>query len=372
VNLLKWRSCKKLGLVSALSLLLSVSPALACTDAHIVALDGSVLSARSMEFGPALDSRLVIRPRGSKLESPAPDGAKGLSLVGKHGYVYMDGFKIDAVTDGLNEAGLSFGALYLPGFAQYETVAAADYPKALSNLKIGGWILSQFATVDEVKAALGEVKVWGEPLALFNNQFVPLHYVLHDAAGKSLILEWVGGKLSTYDGSAGVLTNSPPYDWQMLNLRNYVSLSSENVKPVQVGGVSYPATGQGSGLFGLPGDPTPPSRLVQTVVALAAADKPKNHTEALVLGQKLMNRVDLPAGLARDPVANSSDTTQWAVFRDHGNKVYYYRTYEDMTLQALDLKKVDLAPGAPARRIAIATTRPTVKMIEPESIPVLH
>lgn len=362
----------KLGLVPALSFLAAVPAADACTDAHIVATDGSVLSARSMEFGPPLDSRLVVRPRGSKLESPAPDGATGLGFVGKYGYAYMDGFGIDAVTDGLNEAGLSFGALYLPGFAEYESVAASDHAKALSNLQLGAWVLSQFATAAEVKAALADVMVWGEPLAAFNNAFVPLHYSIHDASGESLVLEWVGGELTVYETTAGVLTNSPPYDWQLLNLRNFVSLSPENAKPVTVNGITYPATGQGSGLFGLPGDPTPPSRLVQTAVVLAAADTPKDPTEALVLGQKLMNRVDLPAGLARDPGSNESDITQWVVFRDHTNRIYYYRTYEDMTLRALDLKTSDLSPGAPARRIAIATTKPTVHLIEPESIPVIE
>jgi choloylglycine hydrolase len=373
MNLLRTRLklLLKRGLVLVLSMLLDLPAAYACTDVHIAASDGSVLSARSMEFGPPLGSRLVVRPRGSKLESPAPNGANGLGFIAKYGYAYMDGFQIDAVTDGLNEAGLSFGALYLPGFAEYESVSAADNPKALSNLHLGAWVLSQFATVAEVKAALGGVKVWGEPLAIFNNSFVPLHFAIHDASGKSLVLEWVGGKLTMYESTAGVLTNSPPYDWQMLNLRNFVSLSPDNAKPVKVNGVTYPATGQGSGLFGLPGDPTPPSRLVQTAVALAAADKPKDHMEALVLAQKLMNRVDLPAGLARDPGSHESDITQWVVFRDHASRVYYYRTYEDMTLRALDLKKTNLAPGALARRIPIATAKPTVHMIDPDSMPVV-
>src|ERR1035438_9464972 len=99
--------------------------------------------------------------------------------------------------------------------------------------------------------------------AAFGTAFVPLHYVLHDAKGNSIVLEWVGGKLNIYDNTVGVMTNSPTYDWQMTNLRNYVSLSPDNAKPVTVNGVQYAANGQGSGLLGLPGDPTPPSRLVQ-------------------------------------------------------------------------------------------------------------
>src|SRR5271167_3474477 len=104
-------------------------------------------------------------PRGSRLQSPAPSGANGLSWTAKYGYVYLDAFHID----GLNEAGLGFGALYLPGFAGYKTIAPADNAEAMSNLQLGAWALSQFATVDEVKAALPSILVWGEPLAAFGN-----------------------------------------------------------------------------------------------------------------------------------------------------------------------------------------------------------
>jgi choloylglycine hydrolase len=372
VNMSKLRFFNCRFLAALLSLIIPLPEASACTDVRVVARDNSVVSARSMEFGPALDSRLVIRPRGSEFVSPAPGGAKGLSWTAKYGYVYLDGFHIDVTTDGLNEAGLGFGALYLPGFAAYESIPLAENGKAVSNLEIGAWLLSQFATVDEVKAALPDIHVWGEPVAAFGNQFVPLHYVIHDAKGSSLVLEWVGGKLNLYDQNVGVMTNSPTYDWQMTNLRNYVGLSPDNAKPVKVGGIEYAANGQGSGLLGLPGDPTPPSRMVQTVFALSSAVKPKNQAEALVLCQKLLNRVDLPAGLARDPSSGESDITQWAVFRDHANKVYYFRTYEDMTLQAVDLTKLDLSPGAPARRIPIASTQPTVRYIESNAIPLLN
>jgi len=340
----------------------------ACTDARIIAKDGSVLSARSMEFGAAMDSRLVVRPQGSVYNSPAPDNAKGINWTGKYGFVYLDGLGIDCVVDGLNETGLGFGALYLPGFAKYEEIENTIKENALSNLQLGAWILSQFSTTDEVISAITDVNVWGEKLSIFGNEYVPLHYVVHDPIGKSIVLEWVDGKLTVFDNTTGVMTNSPAYDWHMTNLRNYISLSPDNSNPVKVGGVTYPANGQGSGLFGMPGDPTPPSRFIQTVFALTASETPNDATEALILGQKLMNRVDLPEGLARDPKTGDSDITQWAVFRDHKNKTYYYRTYNDMTLRAIDLKTAELSQGTPIRRMTIAVNSPTVQFIDQNSM----
>ncbi|HMQ68161.1 MAG TPA: choloylglycine hydrolase family protein [Ignavibacteria bacterium] len=336
----------------------------ACTDARVIAMDGSVLSARSMEFGAAMDSRLVVRPQGMEFKSPAPENSKGTYWTGQYGFVYLDGLGIDCVVDGLNEKGLGFGALYLPGFAKYEEIENSVQENALSNLQLGAWILSQFSSTDEVISAISDVKVWGEKLTLFGNEYVPLHYVIHDPSGKSTVLEWVDGKLSVYDNTTGVMTNSPPYEWHLTNLRNFISLSPDNSNPVKIGGVTYPANGQGSGLFGMPGDPTPPSRFIQTVFALRASDTPKDVKEALILGQKLLNRVDLPEGLAKDPKSGESDITQWAVFRDHKNKIYYYRTYNDMTLSAFDIKTADLSPGTSVRRKTIAVTSPTVKFID--------
>lgn len=343
----------------------------ACTDARVIAKDGSVVTARSLEFGADMGSRLVIKPQGSKIESPAPGNATGFTCISKYGFVYLDGFDIDCAVDGLNEAGLGFGALYLPGFAKYEIIEPSKNNSAVSNIQLGAWALSQFSTVEEVRSALSGIKVWGEPLAVFGNEYVPLHYVIHDATGKSIVIEWVDGKLKVYDNTTGVMTNSPPYDWHMTNLSNYISLSPDNSNPVKVGGVTYPANGQGSGLFGMPGDPTPPSRLIQTVFALNAAVTPKDATEALVLAQKLMNRVDLPEGLARDKASGESDITQWASFRDLTNKVYYYRTYNDLTLNAVDLKKINLSPGSPERRMPIASNAPTVHWIDQNSVPVM-
>lgn len=342
----------------------------ACTDVRVIAKDGSVLSARSMEFGAAMDSRLVVRPQGTEFVSPSPENAKGKSWTGKYGFVYLDGLGIDCVVDGLNEAGLGFGALYLPGFAKYEEAESSMDGMALSNLQLGAWVLSQFSNTEEVKNSLSEIKVWGEKLTIFGNEYVPLHYVVHEPSGKSIVLEWVEGKLTVYDNTSGVMTNSPPYDWHMTNLRNFISLSPDNANPVTVGGITYPANGQGSGLFGMPGDPTPPSRFIQTVFALTASSTPKDGTEALILGQKLLNRVDLPEGLARDPKTGDSDITQWAVFRDHKDKIYYYRTYNDMTLRAFDLKTAELTPGSPVTRMTIAVNSPTVKFIDQNSMEV--
>jgi choloylglycine hydrolase len=132
--------------------------------------------------------------------------------------------------------------------------------------------------------------------------------------------------------------------------------------------VTYAGTGQGSGLHGLPGDPTPPSRFVMAAATAYLADKPKDAAEALIVAQHLINRVDIPKGLVRDYSQGGKpmgDYTQWTTFRDHANKIYYWKTYNDPALKAVDLKTLNFDAGQPMRSLSIAAAKPTVQMVTP-------
>ena len=166
------------------------------------------------------------------------------------------------IFDGLNEKGLAIGLFYFPTTAGFMRYNAGDARKTIAPWEMGSWILDNFASVEEVKANASKIVVaevvfkdWG---------FVPpVHFVVHDASGKSIVIEYVGGMLNVHENPLGVMTNSPTFDWHMTNLRNYVNFSLTNVPPVQLGPVKLVPFGQGSGMLGLPGDFTPPSRFVR-------------------------------------------------------------------------------------------------------------
>jgi choloylglycine hydrolase len=101
------------------------------------------------------------------------------------------------------------------------------------------------------------------------------------------------------------------------------------------------------------------------------ADKPKDSAGALVLAMHLIDRVDIPKGLVRDYTNGgkpAGDYTQWTTFRDHANKVYYWRSYDDPALKGIDLETVDFAPGQPTRSIAVGGGEPTVEMLTPAQL----
>lgn len=349
-----------------------------CTEAHLLAKDKSITTARSMEYGTQLNSHLVTVPKGSKIQ------AKDFSYVSQYNFVYMDSLCLDnIVTDGMNDQGLSFGALYLPFYTKYPK---AKTENNISNLQFGSWILSQFRTVREVLES-DWPNVFAEDIAAKLNlesdiDFIPLHFSIHDAEGESLVIEYVNGKPKLYSNIKksprklkgpylAVLSNAPTYDWHIANLGHYSQLSPEYHGKLKPEKTPFNIPLNGIGLIGLPGDTMPASRFVQTWTTLRFSKKAKNSEEALVLAQKLMNRVDLPLGLVYDePMLNEpnqlildlySNITQWAVIRDHSTAKYYLRSYHDMSLKMLDLKTYDF--GAEKKSLTVLSTKSGIEEI---------
>lgn len=344
-------------LFSFFSILISYQYAIACTDFITTAKDGTNLITRSMEFALDLKSNIRSSTRGRQFTSTTPNGKPGYSWKAKYGYIFIDGLDQDMSIDGMNENGLSFEYLYLPGETSYQTVPADKDNQAIPYLQLGDWVLSNFKTVDEVRQALASMYVFEQTLPGMGNTIFPLHAAIYDATGKGIIVEFIGGKMHIYD-SIGMLTNSPSYDWQVTNLRNYINLSPYSPKPVVVNNLVFTATGQGSGMVGLPGDISPPSRFVK-ISFLAKVSYPTNDASgALNLAEHIINNVDIPLGLARANVNGneSAELTQWVVFKDLTHRVFYYRTYNDMTLRSVALDKISFSESAPRLKMPLADT----------------
>lgn len=351
-------------IVTIMAFLLSSSQALACTSFLLHAQDGTVLITRSMEFAEDMQSHLITKPRESVFNLTAPNGKPSLSWVSQYGYVFLDGLNLGVPLDGMNEMGLSIEVLLFPEEADYQTIPKGQEKQALSYLHLGDWILGHFKNVDEVRSALNHIYVFEEKVPQLNNTVFPVHYSIFDASGKGIVVEYVAGKLNIYD-HMGVMTNSPTYDWQVTNLRNYIQLSPSNPKPVIANGITYTATGQGSGMIGLPGDISPPSRFVKMAVMLKTVLQPKNAQETLNLSQHMINNVDIPLGFVRvseNKNTATTDSTQWVVFKDLTHKKFYYRTYDDLSIRVVDLNKLDFLNTAKPLKMPIAAQNTVIEM----------
>jgi choloylglycine hydrolase len=336
-------------IVAVIIFLSYFNPSYACTDFRLKAKDGTILITRSMEFIVDLKSNMRNSNRGRQFTANLPGGKKGLEWKAKYGYLYLNGLDQDFVVDGMNEQGLAFEYLYLPGETEYQTAPIGKENQALPYYQFGAWVLGNFKTLDEVRDALANIYVIQATLPGLGNMVFPVHASIYDASGKGLVVEFVKGKMNIHDNEHGVLTNSPTFNWQVTNLRNYVNLSPFDPKPITMGGMTFSATGQGSGMVGLPGDVSPPSRFVKISFLTKVAYQASDATDVVNTGEHIINNVDIPKGLTR-AIENGkelSESTQWVVFKDLTHKIFYYRTYNDMTLRAVSLSKIDFSENAP-------------------------
>ncbi|KTD20345.1 linear amide C-N hydrolase [Legionella londiniensis] len=344
----------KAAFIFILSFNLSLS--FACTNILIKAKDGAVVIGRTLEFGPPLDSEIITSPKGRKFTNKALNGQESQSWTAKYGYVYLNFFHQDHAVDGMNEKGLSMGFLYLPGFTDYPEATNENVKQGIPYYQLGDWILSQFETVEEVKAKLSRLIVFGQDLDVPQQGKVtfPVHVIVNDSKGKSIVIEFNKKDMQVYDNPLGILTNAPTFDWHINNLKNYTNLSPYAVEPIKEDGITYSATSQGAGMFGLPGDSTSPSRFVKMAFLQTTALPVENAEKAVVLAHHIIENVFIPNGMVRNPKGSAgTETTQWTVFKDLKNAKLYFKSYDYPMLQSIDLKKLDLGENARVLRLPV-------------------
>jgi choloylglycine hydrolase len=315
----------------------------ACTGIKLVAKDGALIHGRTLEFGIPLDLSLVAIPRGYSFVGQTTTG-KGLAYQAKYATLGAMTFDDLSVLDGINEKGLAVGTFYFPGFAGYTELTAENQSKALSAADFPNWLITQFATIEEIKAAITQVVIVPTPLPSWQNSVPPFHYIVYDSSGKSLVIEPINGQLVLHDNPLGVLTNSPAFDWHMTNLRNYINLKAFNAAPLTINGLTFAPFGQGSGMHGLPGDFTPPSRFVRAAIYSYTAMQPANAQAAILQTFHILNQFDIPLGLVRNKQDNvvEADFTLFTVVRDPVAKKIYFKSYEDQSIYSVDLNHFDL------------------------------
>lgn len=309
---------------------------MACTDFRLKDQQGQFVAARSMEFAVYLESELVIQPRGEK------KSVQGYSWTSRYAYIGITALTRDIISDGMNEKGLSYGALWFPG---------AEYPELNGKQKtipldvLGDWILGNFATVDEVVQALSQIQVSTRSIPKLG--MVPaLHLALHDRSGKSLVVEFIEGNMLLIDNPIGVLTNAPRFSWQVTNLANYINLTALNKGPIDLNGTVIGPIGQGSGLLGIPGDWTPPSRFVRISAYQNLVEKAPGPSQNVTLAFHLLNTVDIPYGAIKPLDGKGYNYTQWVVVKDLAGGNFYYRTYENQNIKKFTLADQKIEQGS--------------------------
>lgn len=342
------------------------------------------VSARCMEMPGIIEQALYIMPKGQPFPLPAPDAPSPPPFDVPNPYTWTSTYDFVGIAssdnwlsqpnfnDGLNETGLGVGALWLQPGTTYPNELQPG-TQGMSFLDFPGWILGCCESVGDVAEAISgdspTITVIGPPSGA---DFVPLHYVVTDATGASIIVEFVDGEANVYPSTNAVMTNAPTYDWQLVNVDNFANL--------QLAGAATSTTSSetvGGQLLGLPGDSLPASRFIrawylsQGFAELQAAGTPwlpapaplkagqpqgfsGSEQTAVVVAMQLVQicmgtpygmLLDQPAGTPPPPVTYG-DYTMWTSVRDHTNLRYYWVGAFSGVLNAVTFSEIDFPANA--------------------------
>ncbi|MFO1415559.1 MAG: linear amide C-N hydrolase [Burkholderiales bacterium] len=346
-------------LLAAGALVLAVVPAHACSDVMVPkdSIRKQVVSVRTLDF-PIVDENWLFNVQLQAFEadrlwrSDWSGFNDGMAWKARYGFVGMTAFRYVTELaghvvnmDGLNTAGLSAAFLWLDEAKNGYPPRPAKPDRSVAIYDVVNYMLSNFATVADAKRALtdpdfsGYIQVSGQAAP-----WIPLHVVVRDATGKSMIVEWIKGQQHIYDGDAvdaigGVLTNSPPYPDQLAKLAEF-----KDVSPAH-------------GLKGIPGDSTMQGRFIRLAKLreFALMSRNYNAVDALQVAAHLINNVDVPYGTNHED-SSLEDFTGPVLIRDHVSRTLYFKGNNNQSWRKIVLGNIDF--GLPHKEGILADPQP--------------
>ena len=317
-------------------------PANACTGITLKSKDGMTVAARTIEWAESVMNNLyVVVPRNQELQSLTPSGMDGVRFKSKYGFVGLAVEQKEFMVEGVNEKGLSAGLFYFPNYGKYQPYDVMEKDKSLADFQVVSYVLAKCSSINEVKRELENVRIIN-----IDPRSSTVHWRFTEPSGRQVVLEIVDEVMHFYENPLGVLTNSPGIEWHWTNLNNYINLQPGNAPEHSFGPLAMKSFGHGSGMLGLPGDFTPPSRFVRAAFSQLTAPQQPNAEGCVFQAFHLLNNFDIPAGTEL-PMGKASvdlpSATQFTVATDTGNRMIYYRTMYNSTIRCIDLKGIDFS-----------------------------
>lgn len=231
-----------------------------------------------------------------------------------------------------NEKGLSVAALSFPEAKYCKEKLGTDN---IASFEFIPWLLCQCESVDECKLLLLHTNITDEA---FSEEYPPspLHWLISDRKS-SITVECDGEEVKVWENKADVLTNSPEMPFQLFNLSNYMYLSENTPENSLSASIKLKPYSKGMGASGLPGDMSSMSRFVRAFFVKEKLTDEGDRGKNIMQFFHLLGSVSMPKGTVKDE--NGRDEyTVYSCCCDTNKLIYYFRTYTDSTVKAVELK----------------------------------
>lgn len=291
---------------------------------------------RNLDLDASFGEQVIITPRNFPMKFRCMPGLThhyaliGIGIVEEGVPLYYDA---------INEKGLGIAGLNFPGLAVYGS--KQEGKDNVAPFEIIPWLLGQCANVKEAVCLLKKMNVLDVPF----NEILPaasLHWMISDR-DRSIVAQPLKEGLQIYENPVNVLTNNPPFEYQLLNLTGYMGLTSEPPVNRFCEKISLEPYCLGMGAIGLPGDNSSASRFVRCAFSAshALADLPEEkEKESFAISQffHILGSVEQTMGCVVTPQGHLERTVYSSCCNtDRG--IYYYRTYDNNRITAVDLYK---------------------------------
>lgn len=246
--------------------------------------------------------------------------------------------------DACNECGLSMAGLNFPGNAHYYSVAADK--DNITPFEFIPWILGQCKSVSEARELLKRINLADIP---FSDKLPlsPLHWMISDS-NKSIVIEAMRDGLRIHDNPVGVMTNNPPFEYQLFNLNNYRSIRADNGENGFSDNLSLETYCQGMGALGLPGDVSSMSRFVRIAFGKFNSSCGDDENSSVSQFFHLLSSVEMNRGCCITE-SGHADITVYSSCMNTDRGLYYYTTYDNRQINCVDMHKTNLNCGTISR-----------------------
>ena len=175
---------------------------------------------RNLDLDHSYNETVTVAPRGF------PFAFRRAATLKEHYAMIGMAFVVENYPlyyDATNEKGLSMAGLNFPASAFYGP--EKDGPDNISPFEFIPWLLGQCANLAEARKLLARIHLVNIPFSA-RLPLSPLHWLIADQTG-AIVVEAMREGLKIYEDPVGVLTNEPPFDYQMFHLNNHMQLTRE-------------------------------------------------------------------------------------------------------------------------------------------------
>ncbi len=289
---------------------------------------------RNLDLEYSYDETVTITPRNYPLIFRTKgEQAKHYAMVGM-AYVVNE---YPLYYEATNEKGVSMAGLLFSENAHYpEWTEGKDN---VAPFEFIPWILSQCETMEGVRKLLERINLvnisFSDELPL-----TPMHWMI-SFQEESLVVESRKDGLHIFENPVGVLTNNPPFEMQLWNLKKYMGLTKEQAENRFAERLGLAADSRGMGALGLPGDLSSASRFVRAAFVLNNSVCGETEEESVGQFFHILTSVEQQRGCVRMG-EEEYETTIYSSCCNADKGIYYYTTYGNRQICAVDMYRENL------------------------------